>query len=100
MFVFLYSIVLVFGVIALLQGPEAWQQWLLIVQQPLFILLHLVSLAAALYHATTWFRLAPKIMTVRYKEWQLPEKTMLEGQWVAFVLITVAIMAFAILGGR
>ena len=99
-FVFLYSVVLIFGVIALRQGPEAWYEWLTIMSKPTLILLHVLALVAAIYHATTWFRLAPKIMVIRFRAWQLPEKSMLIGQWVGFIICTIAILAFAIYWGR
>ncbi|PIE41259.1 MAG: fumarate reductase subunit C [Gammaproteobacteria bacterium] len=98
-FVLLYSLVLISGLWRLSQGEAAWNQWLATLGSPLWIVFHVIALAAALYHAYTWFKLAPKIMQVRIGGWTLPEKAMLAGQWAGFVVVTLLILGVVVFAG-
>ena len=55
------------------QGFEAYQDGLAALKKPLPVLLHLLALAAALYHSITWFNLTPKAMPVRRGEERVPD---------------------------
>jgi len=57
-----YGAVLFAGVIALTRGPEAYDGFLAFLRSPLSVLLHLVLLAAVIYHVITWFQTLPKTM--------------------------------------
>jgi len=68
------------------QGPEAYATFLESLRHPVPILLHLVALAASLYHSITWFNLTPKIMPMYLGEDRLPDKlaavAMGFGPWI------------------
>ncbi|MEH6588979.1 MAG: hypothetical protein V7746_01920 [Halioglobus sp.] len=99
-FVALYSCTLLFGLFSLLQGEAAYNNWVLALRSPYFVCFHVLVLAAALYHAYTWFKLAPKIMVLRVGDWRLGEAAMLVGQWVGFVLVTLALLGLSLWLGR
>ena len=60
-FVTLYAAILLSGLICLSRGEDAWQLWISVMNHPLFIVFHFLALAACLYHAVTWFKVAPKV---------------------------------------
>jgi len=60
-FVAIYALVLLEGLMALASGADAWQHWLAAMRTPLAVSFHLVALAAAIYHTITWFAVAPKV---------------------------------------
>ena len=99
-FVALYSCVLLFGLFCLSQGEAAYNDWVLALRSPYFVCFHALALVSALYHAYTWFKLAPKIMVLRVGDWRLGETAMLVGQWVGFILVTLALLGLSLWMGR
>ncbi|MEH6552439.1 MAG: hypothetical protein V7744_20885 [Pseudomonadales bacterium] len=95
----IYSVVLMVGILRLGQGEQAWNSWLDGMSSPLAISFHCLALVAAMYHAYTWFKLAPKIMVVRLGDWKLSEKSMLIGQWLGFVTCTATLITLAVSSG-
>lgn len=61
-FVGIYAFVLLAGLFSLASGEASYNNWLTAMTNPLVIVFHCVALAAALYHAFTWFAVAPKVM--------------------------------------
>jgi len=57
-----YAIVLLAGVLCLSQGEAAWNGWLAAMRSPLSMVLHLLMLAAMIYHTYSWFEIMPKTM--------------------------------------
>ncbi|WP_026959528.1 fumarate reductase [Aliagarivorans taiwanensis] len=55
-----YSVILLFGLNALRGGEAAFDAWFAGLTNPLAIVFHVITLLWTLYHATTWFSLAPK----------------------------------------
>ncbi len=98
-FVLIYSLLLIFGLYQLKQGEAGWQQWLALINHPAVIVFNLMALAASLYHATTWFKLAPKIMVVRLGDWKLPEPVMVIGQWIGLLLTSAVLLTLALMVG-
>ena len=62
LFVALYAIVLLVGVLCLMSGPAAWNGWLAALASPLSVLLHLIILAMVGYHSYTWFKIMPRTL--------------------------------------
>ncbi len=82
---------------AVSQGDDAYQQFLSWSASPLVLLLNLVSLAFVVFHAVTWFRLAPKAMVVHVG------KSLVPGSWIAasnYLLwaLSTALVAWVLLG--
>ena len=57
-----YALWLLCGVLHLAQGPAAYARWRALLDHPLSIVLHAVTLAIVLYHAWTWFKVMPKTL--------------------------------------
>lgn len=90
----MYSVLFLVGLYCLTQGEQAWNSWLQALAHPIALGFHGLTLLAVLYHALTWFRLAPKIMVVRLGERVLPEKVMLWGQWLGLGVCTALMLGF------
>jgi fumarate reductase subunit C len=61
-FVYLYGLVLVWGLVALSSGEAAFNGWLAALRHPLGILFQVVSLLVFAYHTWSWFEIMPKTM--------------------------------------
>lgn len=68
-----YVIFLIYCLHRLGQGAEGWAAMIETLRSPLSIVLHLIVLAAALYHSITWFNLTPKIMPMYLGEDRVPD---------------------------
>jgi fumarate reductase subunit C len=58
----LYGAILLAGLICLWRGPGAFAVYQQILGSPWSLLIHLMLLAAILWHVVTWFRTMPKTM--------------------------------------
>ena len=61
-FVAVYGLVMLGGLVRLSQGPAAFGAWLENLRSGWSIALHLVLLAAFVYHTYSWFEIMPKTM--------------------------------------
>jgi fumarate reductase subunit C len=61
-FVAAYALILLASIIVLGQGEAAWNRWLACLTSPLSIFVHIVLLAAFLYHTWTWFNIMPRTL--------------------------------------
>jgi fumarate reductase subunit C len=83
---------------ALARGPADYaelQNWL---QSPLVLAINTVSLLFVIFHAVTWFNLAPKAMAVRVRGKRLPNVAIAGPNYIAWVAISSAI-AWVLLRG-
>ena len=61
-FVTLYALVLLYGLWSLSKGEAFYNAWLAALNHPLSIAFHVLAMAAASYHAYTWFKVSPKVI--------------------------------------
>ena len=83
---------------ALTRGPEAYaelQNWL---RSPLVLAMNTVSFFFVLFHAVTWFNLAPKAMAVRVRGKRLPSVAIAAPNYAAWVAISAAVAWFLLRG--
>lgn len=76
---------------ALTRGPADYaefQKWL---QNPLVLALNTVSFFFVLFHAITWFNLAPKAMAVRVGGKRLPGVAIAAPNYIAWAAISAAL---------
>lgn len=66
-----FCIVLFYGVVALSNGTFV-TDFVNFLQNPIVMILNIISLAAMLYHAATLFIMTPQVMTVMVKGEKLP----------------------------
>ena len=83
---------------ALRSGPADYaefQEWL---RSPLILALNAVSFGFILFHAITWFSLAPKAMAVRVRGKRLPGLAIAGPNYIAWVAISAGV-AWVLLRG-
>jgi fumarate reductase subunit C len=61
-FVVIYALVLLAGLVQLSRGEPGYAAWLAALRSPASIAMHAVLLAAFIYHTWTWFEIMPKTM--------------------------------------
>ena len=61
-FVVVYALVLLVGLLRLAQGEAAFEAWRAALGTPLSFLWHLTALPMVAYHSLTWFQVMPKTM--------------------------------------
>jgi fumarate reductase subunit C len=81
----LYGGILLAGLVCLWRGPEAYAVYRHILASPASMLVHLLLLAAVLWHVVTWFRILPKTLP----------KLVLRGRLVSQQLISTVALVLA-----
>lgn len=92
-----FSLVVLFGVFALKNGPESWAGFVAFLSNPIVFILNIITLVATLFHATTWFKLAPKAVNIVVKDEKLPQEPIVRGLWGLTIVVTVVILAVALI---
>jgi fumarate reductase subunit C len=62
LFVAAYALLLLSGAVCLAAGEAAWDAWLRALRSAPGMVFSLLTLAAFLYHAWTWFRIMPRTL--------------------------------------
>ena len=82
---------------AVAQGPSAYVRFLEWSAQPAVLLLNLVTLFFVVFHAITWFNLAPQAMVVRLRGERVPRSWIVGAHYAGWALLS-ALGAWLILG--
>jgi fumarate reductase subunit C len=86
-----FVVLILLALRALKQGPEAYaafQAWL---QTPLAIVLNVISFCFVLFHAITWFNLAPRALVVRVQGKRMPDSLIVGPNYVAWLVVSVVV---------
>ncbi|MFN0106165.1 MAG: fumarate reductase subunit C [Bryobacteraceae bacterium] len=76
---------------ALVRGPAEYaefQNWL---RSPYLLALNVIALFFVVFHAVTWFNLAPKAMVVRIRGKRLPNLAISAPNYAAWAVISAAV---------
>ena len=76
---------------ALRNGPDAYAHFLQTMQNPLMILLNIISLFFLAFHTITWFNLAPSATPVRVGGKRLPDAMIAGPANVVWIVISAFI---------
>jgi len=98
-FVACFVVMTLLQIRALGQGPESYLQFEERMRSPFWITLNVISLLFVLYHAITWFNLAPKAMEVRMGGKRVPDILIAGSNYAAWLVVSAAI-AWIVLGGQ
>jgi fumarate reductase subunit C len=90
-FVACASLMTLWQVRAIAQGPEAWALVLERLRSPLCIAFNLLALAALLFHAVTWCSLAPRAMVVYAGGRRLPDLVVAGLNYGAWAVLSVVL---------
>jgi len=95
LFIGAWTLMLVCALGRLSEGPEAWAKFLEGLKNPFIVAFHLVALAFAVYHSTTWFQLTPKALPVQLGEKFLPDGVIAGAHFAAWAVLSAAILYYA-----
>ncbi len=96
-FIAAYAVLILLLLRSLSAGREAYVAYLALLTAPGMVIFHLVALAAAVFHAVTWFDLAPKGIAVRVGDHALPGRIIVAANYAAWIVVSVVI-AWIVLG--
>jgi len=97
-FVAFFALVSLWQVRALVQGPDAYAAFLARLGTPLFLVLHGVAFLFVLFHAVTWFNLAPKALVVRLRGKRVPDRVIVGTNYAAWLLLSAAVAVILLRG--
>jgi fumarate reductase subunit C len=96
-FVAIYALILLEGLMALASGVDAWNEWLASMRSPWLVLFHLLALAAAVYHTITWFAVSPKLVPIMIiGRHRLPALAVTVVQYVIAVIVYIILLWMAV----
>jgi fumarate reductase subunit C len=72
-----------------------FQRWL---QNPILVALNILSFFFVIFHAITWFNLAPKAMAIRLGGKRVPGMLIAAPNYVAWLVISAAIVWLVLRG--
>jgi len=90
-FVAFFALVSLWQLRALIQGPEAYAHFLARLKTPLFLALDGVAFVFVVFHAVTWFNLAPTAMVVRLRGQRVPDWIIAALNYVAWLVLSAAV---------
>lgn len=90
-----WSVVYLLLVVHAVSQGKPFPDW---ASNPFVLLLNLLSLLFVVYHAITWFNLAPKAMVVRLGGKRVPGALIAGSNYLAWALVS-ALVAWVVLGG-
>lgn len=91
-----YVAALIAGLYSLKQGAVEWQAFLAALGSPAGVLFQLIALVFALYHAVSWFSLAPSTMPIWRGENQVPPRWIEIAHYVAWLAVSILIIWLAV----
>jgi fumarate reductase subunit C len=93
-FVLAYAIILLAGLVRLGQGEAAWNAWLECMKSAPAIIVHLILLAAIVYHALSWFKLMPVTLPpIRFGGKELEAGLIVKGALIVSIASSIALFA-------
>jgi len=93
-----FAVVCLWQVRALAEGPEAYARFLVWLRTPLFLALHAVAFLFVLFHAVTWFNLAPRALVVRLQGRRLPDGIIAGANYAAWLVLS-GVVAWILMRG-
>ncbi|GMQ90395.1 MAG: fumarate reductase subunit C [Gammaproteobacteria bacterium] len=91
-FIGAYTAVLLLGIERLSEGAQAYQGFLDALDHPLSIVFHVLALAFAAYHSTTWFAVTPKAIRIQIGEGFAPEGAIAGIHYVGWIVVSLVVL--------
>ena len=73
------------------RGEAAYQEFLRWVANPGIVVINVVSLLFVVFHAVTWFNLAPRAMVVHMRGKRVPGKLIAASNYVAWIVTSLLV---------
>ena len=94
-FIAAYTVLVLFGLYRLSEGPAAYEAFLAALRSPLGIAFHAAALAFALIHTVTWFGLAPKAMPLRFGAAAVPPAAIVLAHYALWIVVSAGLFLLA-----
>ena len=92
----LYALILLRGLTALASGAESYERWLASLASPQSVVVHVAILIAAIYHAKTWFDVAPKAAPpLSLGGRRVPDRAIIRGGYAACAVVALIVLVVA-----
>jgi fumarate reductase subunit C len=95
LFIGAWTLMMVWGLKQLAEGPVAWTAFLEWLKSPASIAFHIIALVFTAYHSITWFNLTPKALPVQVGESFLPKGVIAGAHFAAWAALSLAVLYFA-----
>jgi fumarate reductase subunit C len=95
LFIGAWTLMMVWGLKQLADGPAAWTAFLECLKSPASVVFHVLALGFAAYHSYTWFKLTPKALPLQIGEEFVPEAAIAGAHFAAWAVLSIAILHFA-----
>lgn len=93
-----FVVVTLLQIRALALGPEAYAQFQRWMSSPFLLAVNTVSFGFVLFHAITWFNLAPAAMVVRVGGKRVPPMAIIAANYAAWLVASAALAWFILRG--
>lgn len=90
-----WTLMMVWGLARLAQGPQAWAAFLEALRSPASIGLQALALAFAFYHAVTWFKLTPKALPLQLGEDFVADRVISGAHFAVWGALSLAVLVLA-----
>jgi fumarate reductase subunit C len=98
LFIALFLLLYLYGILQLERGPEAYAAFLRLLRSPGVVFFNVVALLLAVYHTVTWFSLTPRLQKLLGAGRGAPDGAVLSGSLVAWLLLS-ALIGWGLLRG-
>ena len=95
LFIGAWTLLMVWGLKQLAEGPAAWAAFLECLKSPASVVFHVLALGFAAYHSYTWFKLTPKALPLQIGEEFVPEAAIAGAHFGAWAVLSIAVLYFA-----
>ncbi len=90
-----WTLLVVWGLKQLAEGPAAWAAFLECLKSPASIVFHVLALGFATYHSITWFNLTPKALPLQVGEEFVPDAAIAGVHFGAWAALSLAVLVLA-----
>ena len=90
-FVAFFSVLYLWQLRAVAQGPDAYADVLARLKTPLFLAVDTLAFFFVLFHTITWFNLTPTAMVVRVRGKRVPDTIVAGSNYVAWVVLSAVV---------
>jgi len=94
-FIGAYAVFLLVALRRLSAGREAWESFVQMLTGPASLVFHLIVLAFALYHTTSWFNVTPKAMPIQAGEDFVPGAVIVGAHYAVWLAVSVVLLFLA-----
>ena len=96
-FVAWFVVFLLLLVVAVARGDEAYRRFIDWAANPVVLVVNIIALLFVVFHALTWFNLAPKAMVVNLRGRRVPPMLVAVAHFGVWVVVS-AVIAWIVLG--